>query len=773
MEVSSFLDSKESENNNEKLLKSTIKSKFHRVIAMKVVNSEPESETIVNYVLKGYNDYTKHKALMKNNEILFENYFKNKDEDLIKSFEHFNDDVQKSILYNNANKLKKRILSNKYNNLCNEETDKLFLQMANMDFSRDELQQFIGKKLSAFHYPEELNGALMNLIEIKADWSPEEILHKLSVHCEEDKDYSVGYNKDNKLIIDILTFEASKNVGSKMWCITREEEMYKHYKKNQHIDYKYLFDFSKKTSDDLSMVAILTNLDGNIDELYSKDDTELSKDVDTRKIYENLIKDIYSESYNLFQQIEKLQNNAELEYNPLYNNKFDPNDEDHHYILLNGISSYDTVISKEDMNKHPKLFNTENMTKDDFDFMRDIDIKDYLSDGLQYSDEMIGFLRKKNFSDNTLNFLLKDEETKTVFAKSLTGFSAYLLEEKRYGILLDFIQDPLVIKKIGLCARFGMAESNNIFLNMAKDDEFLKYLRENKKVNIISEVFNASKNEVINANVTNEDDKKLDMNVYIDSGLIKIRKKEELDNIKEILPEINSYYSDFSRFDYMKNLYFGRLDTIPSEVLKHFDFEKEKDNVVKSLGNKLLKDLIPNTYNHPKKDFDKYVNNFKTTFDFLETLDENTKKVDDNLFMGSYSNRSVFNKNISECDLMDSFDNLYVYELESKKENAQKAFFDILIDLSKKMELKGGINVGQIINRHIIHENYVKLEKRELTKEYKIGFRIFIEKLNDNELINKDSLKRVSKEDQEKSIIFDIAKKAINHSEMKRLLQRK
>lgn len=274
----------------EKKLKKEITNKNDRNILLQIIEKELKKEIpnekedqkekrvqgLFEYINKGYNDYKDYKHLAKKQNIVFENYFKNKDS-LINNFESFNDNLQKVIIKSKANKLKKRIISNKYNYLCDKETESLFLEMAQMNFTKQELQDFIGKKLSAFHYSEELNGALMNLMEIKEGWSVENWFKRIEKsNLIEGRDYEIKEQKEDSLILNIKTFKASQALGSKMWCITRESYMYDHYREDM-VDYQFHYDFSKPASDDSSMTAVLYDYIGEPTNVYSKADKEISK----------------------------------------------------------------------------------------------------------------------------------------------------------------------------------------------------------------------------------------------------------------------------------------------------------------------------------------------------------------------------------------------------------------------------------------------------------------------------------------------------------------
>ena len=156
--------------------------------------------------------------------------------------------------------------------------------MAQMDFTKKELQDFIGKKIGAFRHSEELNGALMNLIEIKGGWEPDTFIQKLKIAgCIENLDFEIRHNENNKLMIDINTFKASEAIGSKMWCISREERMFEYYKEKNYTEYSFYYDFNTNPSDDLSMLAILKNVDERISSLYTKGDKDIYTDKEYKK----------------------------------------------------------------------------------------------------------------------------------------------------------------------------------------------------------------------------------------------------------------------------------------------------------------------------------------------------------------------------------------------------------------------------------------------------------------------------------------------------------
>ena len=282
----------------DKKLKKDITNKEHRKLLKSVLIKEQEKneykdkkelEDVYNYIMTGYKSAIEYRNLLKVKKIHLEDFMKGKDNPL-KSFELFNDTVQKLIIESKAKKLKHRIISKKHESLCDKETDKIFIEMAQMDFTKKELQDFVGKKISAFTYSEELNGALMNLMEIKFGWSNDAWLKRIKDSgLTEGSDYEIVKNENNEMLLNIHSFEASKALGSKMWCITRENYMFEHYQEDL-IFYQFYYDFNKEASNDESMTAILSNFDGEPDQIYTKADKEILKENRNEKHTKNIFK---------------------------------------------------------------------------------------------------------------------------------------------------------------------------------------------------------------------------------------------------------------------------------------------------------------------------------------------------------------------------------------------------------------------------------------------------------------------------------------------------
>lgn len=224
-----------------------------------------EQEKAVNI----YNVYKKHKNFLNNNNVYFFDYLDVEKENLKKQFENFSDDIHKTIVKSNHKKIKK-ILHSNHNNIINEETDNIIQLFAESNISPKIIKQFVGKKIRAFKNSDDLNEELQKLYEeIDGSWNLENYLEKVK-----NSNSKIVLNKDNKIAIEILNFEDAQKLGTKNWCISREELFYKDYTENYQ-RFVFILDFEKAPFLEDSMKAVIVELDGNIEEVYNKSDIRI------------------------------------------------------------------------------------------------------------------------------------------------------------------------------------------------------------------------------------------------------------------------------------------------------------------------------------------------------------------------------------------------------------------------------------------------------------------------------------------------------------------
>ena len=224
-----------------------------------------------NYI---YN-YQKNIDVMKNNKIFLEDYFKDYNENESQSesrkrFENFNDDCAKTIIKQKAKKLIRTISSHK--KIFNEDTYNYFQTLAELNVSVDFIKENIAKKIKTFKSTESLNDALLNHINTFSEW---DINSKLQLIKQ--NNVNIISTQDNKILFEINDFESSKNLGSPMWCITRDVEDFENYRKDSD-RIIFCYDFNKDPSHNENKTAYIVNAQGNVTSGYFNDDSFMKEE---------------------------------------------------------------------------------------------------------------------------------------------------------------------------------------------------------------------------------------------------------------------------------------------------------------------------------------------------------------------------------------------------------------------------------------------------------------------------------------------------------------
>lgn len=164
------------------------------------------------------------------------------------------------------------IASNKYMHLYDEKSYKIIEAIYDLKIESSVLQDNIGKKIAAYHTPDEFNAGLKSLLNTFSDFTPEKIREKAS-SCKAD----VIVEDDNKIIIKIEDFKQSKIMGSSSWCIARDEHYFKSYVGDYNHQY-FIYDFNKDSSDNESMIGITLSPEIECEAAHMKNDDDISND---------------------------------------------------------------------------------------------------------------------------------------------------------------------------------------------------------------------------------------------------------------------------------------------------------------------------------------------------------------------------------------------------------------------------------------------------------------------------------------------------------------
>ncbi len=753
MKINDFLANKENEN----LVKKKINSKVHRKIILDILNEDPENNELKNYLFNGYESFLKNKQLMKNNDILLESFFSNNfslnnnEDTKLKRFELFNDSVQKTILKQNAYKLKKRIISNKYNYLCNEETEKLFLEMAQMDFTKKELQDFVGKKISAFEYAEEFNGTLMNLIEIKAGWDANTFINKLNnSNCIEGIDYDIKHNKEDKLLIDIHTFEAANSIGSKMWCITRDKSMFDHYKSIRYTDYNFLFDFNKNPSKDSSMFAILRNIDNNIEEVYTKADSEISLDKDHKednKLCENILEISYKNENTFIDTLKKINKSKNNDFIDWNQKKYNINNKEQIQNIFNlSHGSWFKDITIDEMTKHPELFDLDNMELKNHRIIDIIDVNDFLNRNIQYKEDNIYDLYKKGSmkAKDAQKFFLLPSIKNRMFEEQKFSHLKYLSEKESYDDILELLTMPEISQNIKQKFKSDITYNKSILSFVVKNEGLYEYIKENNRFNDLNTFIDNLKNNIkkeqvddINEDVYDFVDewsyetlKATDFNDHIVRSLLDCENDKQYQNLIEILPETKNVFltSKTLKEDYDLTSVYNILNNSAPDSFKHFQFNGLEKEFIDSFTSKYSNLFIHKHYTlhlYDKENLEEPVLlKFKSAIKQMNSEEYNSNNIN-NIFKNTLNK---FNKiNLSN----------------NEEDSGEKRGLNFFIDLIK-ITNNNPIDIIELLNEEIKKTVDKKIIFND-SGAYSKGHKYFIDTLDKHNLIDFSKAKELDK----------------------------
>lgn len=401
------------------------KSHTHKKIASIIKNFEIQSKDLT----LRYKEYEEHKHLMRNKNILFEDYFREASEkkDFLFAMEKFDDDVYSSIIKNKAKKLIHSVISNKYSHLITEQSTRIFETFVEEGIERKTIQDGLTKKIAridnSWEFEEELNILADSLIS----WDKDSILNKIK---ERNLNVDIVLNDDNEMIVQIPSFKEAKALGSRMWCITQSDNYFNNYTSALEQFY-FHFDFNKKATDTTSFCAYIVNRDETTKEGYLRNDDEIKKaDVIA---FNNKFKHLFkapTEEYVL----EKINIAINKDIPKKFTFGMFKDDSTSFFNNINQNVDIINVLTKEEQKQFfEKVFNKTHEIKKDFD---------------EFSKNNIGgILRTNNFNlnyDNKVEIVFNNESVNKHlsennkecdnFSKLLTIFSDSELKKHQFPI---------------------------------------------------------------------------------------------------------------------------------------------------------------------------------------------------------------------------------------------------------------------------------------------------------------------------------------------------
>ena len=284
---------------NDSFLNNLLEQKKQKIFFNKCLNDGIKKETIEKLI----SNLKKYKNLMKTNKINLNDVIIDDTKTILKRFEDINDRVEKAILENKGKKLLSSVTSKKHTYLINQETKEIFQTLAMNGVTRDQLESSVTFKLEAFEDSYSFNEVLKKTLLIRE--SKEELINRVKSTTSE-----IISTKNNKIVLLINSASDMKELGTDMWCVSRDEDMYDHYIRNND-RFTITYDYSKSHLNNTSLSAAIVSPSGKVLELYDNKD-KLFNDIEIKKEIENSINKI---SYNeLKEKIKKENKNKGKEY---------------------------------------------------------------------------------------------------------------------------------------------------------------------------------------------------------------------------------------------------------------------------------------------------------------------------------------------------------------------------------------------------------------------------------------------------------------------------
>lgn len=254
-------------NKNPTIAKNFIEIFYKEESALSIKRLLPSIETYSNNI-----DFFNNKPFDLKAE--YEDSFKKYGKEIYRVYEDLDDKMNKKIKKHKVYQLAHSIASSKYRSLYNEESYKIIEDIYDLNLKTDIFQEYIGKKIAAYKTPEQFNEGLSKFLSSFNSFEMDSMINKAN-----EAGARIISQDDDILILGIDEYEQSKLLGSSSWCIVRDEHYFKSYTSYGNEQY-FVFDFSKESSDESSMMGITLDNRGDYSAAHFKDDSEMREDDD-------------------------------------------------------------------------------------------------------------------------------------------------------------------------------------------------------------------------------------------------------------------------------------------------------------------------------------------------------------------------------------------------------------------------------------------------------------------------------------------------------------
>lgn len=249
-------------------------------------------------------------AIKENQEILKNTKFEFRND---QSIEVITDSIYSFVKNFKVEQLANSILSNKYKHLLSPECIPIFSLMFESNFKKSDIQEFVGKKIASCKTKEDFYSYLESVYNSVFNFG----IEKLNADLRNSKNAKILIEEDNFVVLKIDNFEDSKLLGTSNWCISRNSSYFDNYVTNNH--QYFVYDFSKKDTDVMSLIGITLYSNGSINAAHDKVDDNIKRSGDISEIVNKIIIADFNEltdinlhsNYSEFLKVVKKQNKKE------------------------------------------------------------------------------------------------------------------------------------------------------------------------------------------------------------------------------------------------------------------------------------------------------------------------------------------------------------------------------------------------------------------------------------------------------------------------------
>lgn len=550
-------------------LNKTKSSHVHKGIANKLLNLNISTVDLT----KRYDAFIQHRHLMRQNDILFENFFKdcNSKNDFIKGMEKFDDAVYASISKNKAKKLLHSVISNKYKHLINEDSERIFETFVEEGISRDAIQNGLTKKIARIEDEWEFNQELNLLADSLISWDKTTVLNKIKRH----KLNLEISDSENVLVVKCPDFKTAKLLGSRMWCITQSDNYFQSYTKGLEQFY-FQFDFNKQATDISSFNAFIVDRNNKVVDGYARNDSECSNDIN--KTFERKYQSIFTKPTSEYVQ-NKIQLAIEKEESKSFTFGMFRDDSTDFFRKIDRNAKLIEALNKDEKNQFLKAVfdkTKDNDNNSEFSAFSRNNLGGLLLDPELNMHSTIELLFSNEHIDN---YLEMHGERTDAFDKLLNIFADSHFKEQQFPLVEGLLQDKVLnLKEIYGFRNVYSSIRKNPLIDIMLYSHGIKEIEitNDSKIEELSKLFHKNNKEKHSLYISTIDE-------FYDENIQMIIKRNAMyQNYKE---DINNGKTFDPNVFFKENKHFASKDAIEDFYLSYFiDHEYNRDFNPRFLG---------------------------------------------------------------------------------------------------------------------------------------------------------------------------------------------